>query len=253
MPVLAHLAEIRKRLIWCFVIGFVVFLLCSYFSKELFYLLTLPLSRALHKQVTIVFGKPEEAFMVFLKTAFVSALFISSPFFAYQIWLFVKPALAPKGKTIGTLFVVLSFVLFILGGTFCYLLILPPTYKFLLHITQESSGIFDRLLSGFSQLILAPQLRMDEYFDFTLGSLVLFGIVFELPLVLSILCKLGITSPQKLWKMNRYALIVFAFVGAIATPGDIIISQLAMTGALMLLYNLSLLVVYLITPKKDLQ
>lgn len=251
MPVLAHLAEIRKRLIWCFVVGFVVFLLCSYFSKELFYLLALPLNRALHQQVTIVFGKPEEAFMVFVKTAFVSALFISSPFFAHQIWLFVKPALAPKGKTIGTLFVVLSFVLFILGGTFCYLLILPPTYKFLLHITQESSGFFDRLLFG--QLILLPQLRMDEYFDFTLGSLVLFGIVFELPLVLSILCKLGITSPQKLWKMNTYALLAFAFVGAIATPGDIIISQLAMTGALMLLYNLSLLVVYLTTPKKDFQ
>lgn len=251
MSVINHLGEVRKRLLCCFAFGFLIFVACSYVSKELFYFLTIPLYKALHQPANIVFGKPEEALTVFLKTAFIASLFISSPFFAYQIWAFIKPALGWRVKSIGRLFVWLSFILFIIGGLFCYFFVLPPTYKFLLRITQESSGLFDRLLPGLNRLTLSPQIRMDEYFDFTLGMLVLFGGVFELPLVLSILCKIGVTSPIKLWRMNRYMLLLFAFIGAIATPGDIIVSQLLMTGVLMVLYNISLVVVFMTNNRKN--
>jgi Sec-independent protein secretion pathway component TatC len=102
-------------------------------------------------------------------------------------------------------------------------------------------------------LRIEPNISMDEYYGLTLMLLLVFGVVFELPLVLAVLAMLGIVSAGSLWRWNRYAILVFAIGGAILTPGDLVVGQLAMTGSLTVLYNLSIVIAWLVQRKRTRQ
>ena len=204
----------------------------------------------------LVFTSPVEGFMVELKLALLAAVFVASPFIFREMWRFISPGLYERERRWGLGFVVTSVVLFVGGAYFAYKFVLPASFKYFLsyagesmsHINQVFGKQVDIHLS--EQFTIRPMITMDEYFGLTSMLLLVFGAVFELPLVLAVLAILGIVSAQQLWKWNRYAIVVFAVLGAVLTPGDLVVGQLAMTASLTVLYNISILIAFIVGKKR---
>jgi len=258
MPFLDHIGELRLRL-RNGVLGMVVALVvCYIFRWRLFYVLSQPLLSAFAKAKAmgvagkLVFISPVEMFMVLLKTALVCAVFGASPIVFQQLWAFIAPGLYPHEKRWALPFIFVAVLLFLGGGLFCYHFVLPAGYEFFLTTGRESMTELSSQLGPNVQLLIDIQamISMDEYFGLTLMLLLVFGVVFELPLILSVLALLGIVSAGSLWRWNRYAILMFAIAGAILTPGDLVIGQLAMTGSLTVLYNLSIVVAWLVEKRR---
>lgn len=264
MPFLEHLGELRDCL-RNMAIGVVVTTGIAYaFRKFLFAILARPLIDAwVQAQKEVGIGKPEmvftspiEAFMVLFKLSLLVGVFAASPIIFHQLWRFISPGLYERERKWGLTFVVSSVVLFVGGATFCYLYVLPAGYKYFLGYSQEAMGVIKEVMGRAVDVKLSlpfdikPMITMDEYFGLTSMLLLVFGAVFELPLLLSILAMLGIVSAGQLWRFNRYAIILFAVAGAILTPGDLVVGQLAMTGALTVLYNLSIVLAVVVGRKR---
>jgi sec-independent protein translocase protein TatC len=134
--------------------------------------------------------------------------------------------------------------------------VLPASYKYFLGYAAESMGIVKNVFGQSIDVHLSqafsirPMISMDEYFGLTSMLLLVFGVVFELPLLLAILAILGIVSAGMLWRFNRYAILLFAVLGAVLTPGDLVVGQLAMTASLTVLYNISILLALLVGRKR---
>lgn len=259
MPFLDHIGELRSRLRNS-VIGIVLALIgCYIFRWHIFYWMSQPLLAAFVKAKAmgvggkLVFISPMEMFMVLLKTALVSSIFVASPIIFQQLWSFIAPGLYPHEKRWALPFVFIAVLLFAGGGLFCYFFVLPAGYEFFLTTGRDSMTQLSDKLGPNVQLLIDIQamISMDEYFGLTLMLLLVFGIVFELPLVLSVLALLGVVSSGALWRFNRFAIVIFAIGGAILTPGDLVIGQLAMTGSLTVLYNLSIVVAWLVERKRS--
>lgn len=259
MPFLDHIGELRSRLRNS-VLGIVLALIvCYIFRWRIFYWMSQPLLDAFAKAKAmgvggkLVFISPIEMFMVLLKTALVSSIFVASPIIFQQLWSFISPGLYPHEKRWALPFVFIAVLLFVGGGLFCYNFVLPAGYEFFLTTGRDSMTQLSDKLGPNVQLLIDIQamISMDEYFGLTLMLLLVFGIVFELPLVLSVLALLGIVSSGALWRFNRYAILIFAIGGAILTPGDLVIGQLAMTGSLTVLYNLSIVVAWLVERRRS--
>ncbi len=261
MPFLEHLAELRDRIRNAVIAIFLAAIGCYLTRGILFQLLARPLLKAFRiakeKGVAgqLIFTSPVEAFLVLLKTALVSAIFVASPVLFYQLWAFISPGLYSHEKRWALPFVFVSVLLFVGGGLFCYYFVLPPGYEFFLTAATDASVQLMKDIGSDIQIQDAVQIRplisMDEYFGLTLMLLLVFGVVFELPLVLSVLAMLGIVSAKALWKFNRYAILIFAIAGAVLTPGDLVIGQLAMAGSLTVLYNLSIVIAWLVERKRS--
>jgi sec-independent protein translocase protein TatC len=260
MPFLEHLQELRTC-VRNSAIGILTMTVVAYlFRQYLFALMARPLIAAwvdAQKEVGIgkpemVFTSPVEAFMVLFKLSLLVGIFAASPIIFREIWRFISPGLYSREKKWGLGFVVASVVLFVGGATFAYLYVLPAGYRYFLGYSTESLGVIKEVLGQNIDVHLSlpfdikPMITMDEYFGLTSTLLLVFGAVFELPLLLSILAMLGIVSAGMLWRFNRYAIILFAVAGAVLTPGDLVVGQLAMTGALTVLYNLSILLAVLV-------
>ena len=256
MPFLDHLAELRQRLRNSVLAIVVAAIGCYLFRGALFRLLAKPLVSAFLKAKDegvagqLIFTSPIEAFLVLLKTALVASIFVASPVIFHQLWAFISPGLYPHEKRWALPFVFIAVFLFMGGGLFCYRFVLPAGYEFFLTAAKEATAKLAVELGPNIQiqdaLSIKPMISMDEYFGLTLMLLLVFGVVFELPLVLSVLAMLGVVSAGSLWRFNRYAILIFAVAGAILTPGDLVIGQLAMTGSLTVLYNLSIIVAWLV-------
>jgi sec-independent protein translocase protein TatC len=254
MPFLEHLAELRT----CLRNSVIAILVCTAiaysFHVELFALLARPMMAIWHeistesgRRAEIVFLNPVEPFMVFFKLSMLVGVLLASPIIFRELWRFISPGLYPRERRWGLAFVSISVVLFVGGAVFAYLYVLPASYRVLLGYSGSSIGEMKGVLSKYIDVRLSqpfdirPMITMDEYLGLTAVLLLVFGGVFELPLLLSILAMLGIVSARQLWRFNRYAIIVFAVLGAVLTPGDLVLGQLMMTGALTVLYNLSIL------------
>ncbi len=260
MPFLEHLAELRDRIRNAVIAIMLAAVACYLVRGVLFQLLARPLLTAFRiaKQKGVagqlIFTSPVEAFLVLLKTALVSAIFVASPMIFYQLWAFISPGLYSHEKRWALPFVVVSVGLFVGGGLFCYYFVLPPGYEFFLTAATDASVQLMKEIGSDIAIADAVQIRplisMEEYFGLTLMLLLVFGVVFELPLVLSVLAMLGIVSAKSLWRFNRYAILIFAIAGAVLTPGDLVIGQLAMAGSLTVLYNLSICIAWLVERKR---
>jgi sec-independent protein translocase protein TatC len=261
MPFLEHLAELRDRLRYAVIAIVLAAVGCYLFRGWLFQVMARPLLTAFkvakEKGVAgqLIFTSPIEAFLVLLKTALVSAIFVASPVIFYQLWAFIAPGLYSHEKRWALPFVMVSVLLFAGGGLFCYYFVLPPGYEFFLTAATDASVQLMKNIGTDIQIQDAVQIRplisMEEYFGLTLMLLLVFGVVFELPLVLSVLAMLGIVSAKSLWRFNRYAILIFAIAGAVLTPGDLVIGQLAMAGSLTVLYNLSICIAWLVERKRS--
>jgi sec-independent protein translocase protein TatC len=260
MSFLAHLGELRD----CLRNAAIAVVACTgiayAFRKYLFALLARPLIDAwVEAQKEVGIGKPEmvftspiEAFMVLFKLSLLCGIFLASPFIFREVWKFISPGLYAKERKWGLGFIICSVLLFVGGAAFAYLYVLPAGYKYFLGYSQEALGVIKDVMGRAVDVKLSlpfdikPMITMDEYFGLTSMLLLVFGAVFELPLLLSILAMLGIVSAGMLWRFNRYAIVIFAIAGAVLTPGDLVVGQLAMTGALTVLYNLSILLAVIV-------
>jgi sec-independent protein translocase protein TatC len=224
IPFTAHLEELRRRLIVCFIAVGIGFVLSYGFKEKLFQILTRPLISVMETGDKLIFTGLPEAFFTYLKVAFLSGIILSTPIIFYQFWMFVAPGLYDKEKRLMVPIVFLSTLFFVGGAFFGYFIVFPYGFKFFL---------------GFASEIIRPLPSMREYLSFASKLLLAFGVVFELPLVITFLAKLGMVSVSFLKKNRKYALLLFFVGAAILTPPDVV-TQIMMALPLMVLYEISI-------------
>jgi len=226
MPITAHLDELRRCLITCFVAVGIGFVGSYYFAPRMFAVLMAPLVEALPPESTLIFTGVTEAFFTFLKVALLAGFFAASPLVLYEIWVFVSPGLFRHEKKYVIPFVVFSTLFFIGGALFGYFVVFPYGFKFLLGFATES---------------IRPLPRIKEYFSLASKMLLAFGVVFELPLFVFFLTKMGVVNSRLLIHKFKYALILIFGISAILTPPDVV-TQFMMAGPLLGLYGISVIV-----------
>lgn len=229
-----HFLELRKRLaliFFCAILGFIV---CYPFSQQIFDVLVIPLKAAMPDNSSFVFTAPGEGFFTNLKVAFVAGLFLASPLIFYQVWAFIAPGLYETEKQHLLPVAFFSALFFISGGLFCYYIAFPFAFDFFM---AYATGDVKAMLS------------LSETLSFILQLLLAFGIIFELPLFVFFLARLGLITADWMRSMRRYAVLVNVVVAAILTPPDVM-SQMLMAAPLLLLYEISILVAAAFGRKK---
>ena len=234
LPFTSHLDELRKRLITCFIAVGVGFVISYGFKERLFSILVHPLINVLKQGETLIYTGLPEAFFTYLKVSFLSGLILASPIILYEFWMFVAPGLYRKERRMMAPIVLLSSLFFVGGSLFGYFFVFPWGFKFFLAFATDT---------------IRPLPSMREYFGFSAKLLLAFGLVFELPLVLTFLAKLGIVSVEFLKKNRKYAILVIFTAAAILTPPDVI-TQIMMALPLMVLYEISIIGAKLFGKKK---
>ena len=224
LPFTVHLEELRKRLITSFVAVGVGFVASYGFKEYLFQILVRPLTKVMEAGDTLIFTGLPEAFFTYLKVSFLSGLMLAAPVIIYQFWMFVAPGLYEKEKRLLMPIVFLSTFFFLGGALFGYFIVFPWGFKFFL---------------GFATETIRPLPSMKEYLGFSAKLLIAFGLVFELPLVITFLAKLGVVSVDFLKKNRKYAILLFFAGAAMLTPPDVV-TQIMMALPLMLLYEISI-------------
>lgn len=224
-PFTAHLEELRKRLITCFIAVGVGFAACYLFKEDLFYILVAPLKQAMQEGDTLIYTHLPEAFFTFLKTALIAGLMLASPVILYQFWMFMAPGLYDREKRLLVPILFLSTLFFVGGALFGYFIVFPLGFEFFLSFATDT---------------IRPMPRMKEYLGFAAKLLFAFGIVFELPLVITFLARLGIVSVEFLKKNRKYAILLFFCGAAMLTPPDVV-TQVMMALPLMVLYEVSII------------
>lgn len=224
---LDHLEELRAVLLKCIIAVVFTSLLSFTFAGQISRVLQIPLRQAL-TGITLRALQPTEAFLASMKIAFVTGIIVALPVIVYQFWAFIAPGLNPKERRYVKIGSAFSFFQFFLGLFFCYYAILPLAVSFFYRYTLR--------------LGVEVTWSISSYISFTLLLLFGFGVVFELPIVVVILGKLGLVTPQMLSKRRRHAVIIIFVAAAMLTPPDVI-SQLMMALPMILLYELSILLV----------
>jgi len=224
--VVEHLEELRRRIIVCLAVIFICAVACFLYIDKILIFLFRPVVVACGSK--LVFIKPTEAFITKLKVAFYSGVFISIPVIIYQVWAFINPALVELERKVLSLAVPTSYLLFIVGVAFAFFCVLPTGVKFLLSCSTE----------GYIQ----PMISVSSYVSFVVIFLLAFGFIFQLPLVVLILTKLGIVTPQWLSRRRKYAILVIFIIAGMLTPGPDVFSQFLMAIPALLLYEISILV-----------
>lgn len=225
LPFTAHLEELRNRLIACFIAVGVGFAASYAFKEKLFYILVAPLKQVMKEGDTLIYTHLPEAFFTFLKTALISGLMLASPIILYQFWMFVAPGLYDREKRLLVPILLLSTLFFVGGALFGYFVVFPFGFKFFLSFATDT---------------IRPMPSMKEYLSFSAKLLLAFGVVFELPLVITFLAKLGVVTVDFLKKYRKYAILLFFCGAAILTPPDVV-TQVMMALPLILLYEVSIL------------
>jgi sec-independent protein translocase protein TatC len=243
MSFMEHLSELRLRLRNSAVV-FLIAVLGSFFVvKHYFDYLTRPARAAwmvaLKGQEPVFrFASPTEPFWVYTKLAMYGALLIASPFIFWELWKFVAPGLYKKEKRMALVVTLATAACFLGGAVFGYKVLSTPALTYMLS--------FAEVFPGNLHFKIEPAVMMDELVGFMLAMLLGTGVAFELPVVLAVMGWLGIVNARALWRFNKFALVLSAVVGGILTPGPDVLSQVLMAGPLFGLYNVSIVVVWMI-------
>ena len=226
MPLTAHLAELRSRLIWCMVALAVGFIACYGLSDKIVAALQSPVVLVGQPiKVPLQIIAPAEAFVTYIKVGLIAGLFLVLPFVLYQLWKFVAPGLLEHEKKYTVPFLVGSAMLFYSGGVIFYL-VLPFIIHFLL---------------SFAKGDIKAQLSVGYYVTFCVRLMIAFGLAFQLPMVIVFLTQLGLVSSRLLVRYFRHAIVLIFVVAAVLTPTTDPLSLLAMVLPMLLLYGLSIL------------
>jgi sec-independent protein translocase protein TatC len=234
MPFTAHLAELRKRLIICFIAVGVAFSVAYAFSNEIFNWLVQPLIKVLPPGDKLVFTALPEAFFIYLKASLIAGIVLASPVIFYELWMFVAPGLHQKEKKFVLPFVIISTLLFAGGALFGYYLVFPVGFRFLVGFSTEN-------------IRALPSLQL--YLSFCLKLLLGFGLVFEFPVLAYFLGRAGIINSRMMSKNRRIAVLLIFIIAAVITPPDVV-SQIILAVPLYLLFEGSILIVKFTGRKK---
>ena len=229
MTFLEHLDELRVRLIHAMVALAVGFAVCWYFHERLFWFLTQPLRRA-YPEVEFIFTSPTEALMLHMKMSFFVGIFVAAPYLLYQVWAFVSPGLYPHEKAYAVPFIAAGSFFFMGGAAFGHFYLFPLTFKFMVSF-------------GGPGMKFLP--RVGEYYSFYSWFLLGLGAVFQLPVVIFIVARIGLVTPGWLLKQFRYAILVSFIVAAIITPTPDVVTQSMLALPMLGLYLLGVLVAWL--------
>lgn len=205
MSLMSHFVELRTRFIRMFVAVIVVFLPLMYFSRPLYDLISSPLVALLPDNASIIATQVASGFLAPIKLAFFVALFICVPFIIGQIWGFVSPALYKHEKRAVVPLLLSAVVLFYVGMTFAYFVVLVPALKFLVLFAPDN---------------VLPMTDIESYLDFVVKLFLVFGLMFEIPVATLLLVLMKIVSPQQLADKRRYIIVGCFFISAIVTPPD---------------------------------
>jgi sec-independent protein translocase protein TatC len=224
MSFLEHLDELRKRLVRVAAYIALGFAVCLFFSKIIYDFLAVPVTQALPPGSKLVFLKLTEPFIMYMKVAFIGGIFLSIPFTLYEVWKFIAPGLYRKEKKYIVPFLFSSVFLFVLGGAFCYYIVLPPSCKFLIKLGQS----------------FTPNITIDEYFDMANMMILGFGLVFEMPVLAGFLSIFGLVTAGFLWNKFKYAMVGIVILAAILSPTGDAFNLMLWSAPMVLLYIISI-------------
>jgi sec-independent protein translocase protein TatC len=234
MPFLAHLEELRSRLVRSAIAVGVCFLGTYLFKEELYQGLAQPLKAAMPAGAKLIYTAPAEAFFTYLKISLLAAIVVASPIIFYQFWRFIAPGLYDHERKAVWPFVLVSSVLFMVGAVFCYTMVFPYAFQFFMSFATDD---------------IVPMLSLKSYLSFSATLLFAFGVIFEMPLVLVFLGRIGVISSKGLKKNRKYAVLIMFVAGAMFTPPDVV-TQIMMAVPLIILYEISIWMVVATEKKK---
>ena len=238
-----HLTELRSRLIRSVVYLFLFFVVCYFFAENIYSFLVEPYAQAVKEDGLnrrMIFTALHETFITYLKVAFFAAMFISSPIILSQIWKFIAPGLYKNEKKALLPYLIATPTLFLLGGMLVYYLIMPLAIKFFLSFETSAH---------LNNLPIQLEAKVNEYLSLIMRLIFAFGISFQLPVLLSLLARVGFVDSKYLKERRKYVIVIIFAVAALLTPPDPI-TQIGLGIPLLILYELSILSVSLIEKKK---
>jgi sec-independent protein translocase protein TatC len=237
-----HLVELRQRLINSFIFLFSFFVVCYFFSEEIYSFLVQPYADAVKDDNVnrrLIFTALQETFLTYLRVSFFAALFVSSPIILMQIWKFVAPGLYKNEKEAILPYLIATPILFLFGGMLVYYLIMPLAIRFFLSFETSSIN---------SALPIQLEAKVNEYLSLIMKLIFAFGLSFQLPVILSLLARVGFIDSVFLKERRKYVVVIIFVAAAILTPPDPI-TQIGLAIPLLILYELSIFSVKFIENK----
>lgn len=233
MSFLDHLDELRKRLIVSTIAVFVAFLICWQWAERIYAKLQEPLTRFLPAGDKLAYTRLTAPFFLYMKVAFFGAIFLAAPVILLQLWLFISPGLYKRERRMAVPFIFFATVFFLIGGLFGWGYLLPVTCSFFVETGKQ-----------FKQMV-----TIDDYFSFASMIILATGLVFETPILIFFLARLGIVTPAFLMQKFKYAVVLSFVIAAVVTPTPDMVTQTALAVPMILLYLLGVVVAWLFGKK----